>query len=220
MTAFHYQLPEANIALFAPERGLTLTLSLTLTLTHTLCEGATRLLACSQDGKIDDRQFRDLGELLPADAHLVFNHSKVFHARLHCARPTAAAQGFEVMFLAPESSDIADDSVAATLEADFAESTWRVMVRRADVVAGDSLVVIDPDSGDASGFMVMVKEVHCEWIEEGENDGIEATVRLSFAASVEEKNDRALPAHAFFTQVHHSNTHPLTLILDLTQLSL
>ena len=45
-----------------------------------------------------DMRFRDLPRLLPEDAHLVFNESKVVPARCF------ADGGVEVMFLAPEAS--------------------------------------------------------------------------------------------------------------------
>lgn len=183
MNSFHYHLPEENIALFAPERG------------------TTRLLTSSSQGEIKDRRFHELGSLLPPNAHLVFNQSKVFHARLYCTAPqevrTKPYPQFEVMFLAPSDDD---NSVAAIFNADFTASTWRVMIRKANVKPGETLLVLDPASGGLSRYTATVDEVHGEWIEEGEEDGVEATVRLGQHTSPCHTGS-SLPAHTLFSQV-------------------
>ena len=50
-------------------------------------------------GKIGHRSFRNIPELLPADAMLVFNNTRVIHARLHLTTPTGAK--VEVLCLEP-----------------------------------------------------------------------------------------------------------------------
>ena len=51
------------------------------------------------DGKIDEFVFRQIPELLPSDAVMVFNDTKVVPARLHFVRPTGAR--IEIFCLQP-----------------------------------------------------------------------------------------------------------------------
>jgi len=131
-----------------------------------------------------DLSFADLPALLPRGAHLVFNQSRVFAARVHASllgagagRGTpaeeAAARAVEVLFLAPLSH--ADPSGA--LSSPAPGQLWRAMVRAPLEVSGARLTVAPP--GAAASLDLEVEAVLAPWIEQGERDGVEAAVRLS-----------------------------------------
>ena len=64
------------------------------------------------DGKIDEFVFRQIPELLPSDAVMVFNDTKVVPARLHFVRPTGAR--IEIFCLQPSKPEEYNISFAAT----------------------------------------------------------------------------------------------------------
>lgn len=146
-------------------------------------------------GRVFDLGFAQLPDVLPAHAHLVFNHSQVFAARLHAALPRAASkaagggkESVEVLLLSPLSP--ADPSAALASPPDG--QLWRVMVRAPLQAAGDNLEVTPqvtpqvtppadgaPAGGGAAGLRLAVEEILAPWVESGETDGVEAAVRLS-----------------------------------------
>ncbi|MDO4789633.1 MAG: S-adenosylmethionine:tRNA ribosyltransferase-isomerase [Porphyromonas sp.] len=80
--SFNYDLPEDKIAKYPlSERD------------H------SKLLLFKEDDKIEDRIFSELPELLPADSLLVFNNTKVIHARLHFQKESGAR--IEIFCLEP-----------------------------------------------------------------------------------------------------------------------
>ena len=78
---FSYELPEARIAKFP------------------LAERDASKLLFYHGGEIGAHPFRNLPELLPADALLVFNNTKVIHARLHFTLPND--KRLEILCLEP-----------------------------------------------------------------------------------------------------------------------
>lgn len=80
--AFDYPLPQERIA------------------SHPLEErDRCKLLVCRADGRIEDRIFRELPELLPSRALLVYNNTRVINARLRFAKESGAL--IEIFCLEP-----------------------------------------------------------------------------------------------------------------------
>lgn len=77
----------------------------------------SRLLHLAPDGAIADRAFPDIAELLPADAVLVVNDTRVIPARVLCHKASGGA--VEVLFLEPEPETAAPDGMSA----------WRCLAR-------------------------------------------------------------------------------------------
>jgi len=115
-----------------------------------------------------DFQFRDLENFLPDNAHLIFNESKVFKARLFA---TVSDQKIEVMFLGAEGSN----STSVYLSQPCEGQLWRCMIRSSDLVLGSKLSC--RQDADCP-LEIEIVDIHSPWIEEDEVDGIEATVRL------------------------------------------
>lgn len=78
---FDYPLPEEKIARYPLEQ-----------------RDSSKLLVY-QDGKIDQQQFADLPDLLPSGALLVFNNTRVIHARLRFSLPSG--RPLEILCLEP-----------------------------------------------------------------------------------------------------------------------
>ena len=124
-----------------------------------------------------DQVFADLVKILPANTHLVFNESSVFAARLHASQATKdgvytkdgyTIRSFEVLLLSPDSAREA----AEALHARVGGQRWRVMLRSNEVLPGATLRV-----GDGR-LLLDVEEIHTVWDEDGEADGVEATVSM------------------------------------------
>ncbi len=82
ISEYDYELPNGRIAL------------------HPLQERAEcKLLVREPDGKLGDRCFRELPEILPSDSLLVYNNTKVINARLHFRKESGAR--IEVFCLEP-----------------------------------------------------------------------------------------------------------------------
>lgn len=81
---FDYTLPDSRIAVHPLE-----------------CRDACKLLVRNHDGTLEDRHFYDLPDLLPADALLVANNTRVINARLRFRKPQGAR--IEIFCLEPHS---------------------------------------------------------------------------------------------------------------------
>lgn len=134
--------------------------------------------------KLGDFKFRDLTKLLPTEGcHLVMNSSKVLSARLQ-VRSKSNHSPCELLLLSP-----ADDSDPNNLmQQPAAGQVWRCMIRSSELGAGDGLRLLNSDTTgdveikeDRNGEhdMVYIRNVHGLWIEDGEEDGIEADVEFS-----------------------------------------
>ncbi|KAG8466169.1 hypothetical protein KFE25_001925 [Diacronema lutheri] len=162
--------------------------------------------AAAEGCEFVDCAFGDVDRLLPRGAHLVFNESRVFAARLigcpvapadgrgaleACERPDggesrgadgerrdAGDAGVEVLLLAPDEAGI-EPSVA--LNAPAGAHEWRAMVR-AQVAPGATFAVGGGATDAHGALLVQVSKVHSQWVEEGEADGVEASVKLSVLA--------------------------------------
>jgi S-adenosylmethionine:tRNA ribosyltransferase-isomerase len=158
------------------------------TLASTVSSGGTTLPeGC---GTAYDLSFVQLSSVMPRAAHLVFNESRVFAARVRATAaspPTVAiAARIEVLFLSPLS--YADPAAALASPADG--QLWRAMVRAPLAHrggTGDGGVGVGRDGFAArlevrSAETVMqltVEKVLAPWVEAGEGDGVEAAIRLS-----------------------------------------
>jgi len=101
---YHFDLPAEQIAQAPAER-----------------RDASRLLELRRDGSIADRRFPDLVELVPPDAVLVVNDTRVLRARVHTRKESGG--NVELLFLEPN-----------------ADGTWRCMARaRRTLRAGQRL---------------------------------------------------------------------------------
>eukprot|EP00418_Pyrodinium_bahamense_P092060 CAMPEP_0179039768 /NCGR_PEP_ID=MMETSP0796-20121207/15307_1 /TAXON_ID=73915 /ORGANISM="Pyrodinium bahamense, Strain pbaha01" /LENGTH=1437 /DNA_ID=CAMNT_0020736103 /DNA_START=1 /DNA_END=4314 /DNA_ORIENTATION=- len=137
--------------------------------------------------------FVDLPSLLPSDAHLVCNASQVFAARIFAQE--ACQEGsdpIEVMFLSPDPCDT-DPATMLTRACDG--QTWRCMVRHAIDAPGFQLSARTGNAQTGEVRLSMaVERLHSAWSEEGEVDGVEATLRLSCS-------DPGAAAQAIFGQL-------------------
>ena len=97
---FDYPLPESSIAL------------------HPIAQrDKCRLLMRRRDGSLEEHVFSDLPELLPSDALLVANNTRVINARLRFSKPVSGAK-IEIFCLEPDAPADYERSFAST------ESCW------------------------------------------------------------------------------------------------
>lgn len=82
---------------------------------------ACRLLVCRPDGSLDDRVFTDLPSLLPQDALLVYNNTRVINARLRMHKESGAL--IEIFCLEPVAPADYEQAFAAT-----GSCTWSCFV--------------------------------------------------------------------------------------------
>ena len=122
---------------------------------------------------MQDRQFRDVIDLLPAGTHLVVNESRVFEARLWATSNSADRTPIEVMLLAPE-EQAADKEVSNTFDPSVAlqdqahGQTWRAMVRKV-VKEGDTMQLLSNSSSKSPReTFIRVARVHSPWEEEND----------------------------------------------------
>lgn len=104
---YSYELPESKIALHPPKE-----------------RGTSKLLKYKK-GTIQHYNFGDISELLPKDATLVFNDTKVIPARIIMHRDTGAR--IEIFLLEPVAPSTAHEVVMASEK----ECTWKCMIGNA-----------------------------------------------------------------------------------------
>lgn len=100
------------------------------------------------DGKIDEFIFRQIPELLPSDAVMVFNDTKVVPARLHFVRPTGAR--IEIFCLQPVKPEEYNISFAAT-----SSCSWKCVIGNAKKWKGDILDLYNPENAPEIAEMAM-----------------------------------------------------------------
>lgn len=100
------------------------------------------------DGKIDEFVFRQIPELLPSDAVMVFNDTKVVPARLHFVRPTGAQ--IEIFCLQPVKPEEYNISFAAT-----SSCSWKCVIGNAKKWKGDILDLYNPEDAPEIVEMAM-----------------------------------------------------------------
>lgn len=130
---FNYELPEERIAFFPAEQ-----------------RDHSKLLVY-QNGSITDSRFDHLPDFIPEESLLVFNNSKVIHARLLVHNATGAA--IEIFCLEP----LYPTNDPATAFAQTGEVTWKCMVGNAKrwkhplqitVPMGNKTVTVTATKGD------------------------------------------------------------------------
>ena len=130
---FNYELPEERIAFFPAEQ-----------------RDHSKLLVY-RNGSITDSRFDHLPDFIPEDSLLVFNNSKVIHARLLVHNATGAA--IEIFCLEP----LYPTNDPATAFAQTGEVTWKCMVGNAKrwkhplqitVSMGNKTVTVTATKGD------------------------------------------------------------------------
>lgn len=100
------------------------------------------------DGKIDEFVFRQIPELLPSDAVMVFNDTKVVPARLHFVRPTGAR--IEIFCLQPVKPEEYNISFAST-----SSCSWKCVIGNAKKWKGDILDLYNPENAPEIAEMAM-----------------------------------------------------------------
>ena len=108
---------------------------------YPLPERAASKLLHYKNGKVCEYVFRDLPDLLPANALMVFNDTKVVPARLHFQRETGAH--IEIFCLEPVTPPEYNTAFAAS-----EETTWKCVIGNAKKWKEDILSLYNPD-GDA-----------------------------------------------------------------------
>jgi len=91
----------------------------------------SRLLHLARDGRISDHRFTELAELLPADAVVIANDTRVIPARVLGHKRSGGA--VELLFLEPEPTTPAPDGTSA----------WRCLARARRPLRPGQLVAID-----------------------------------------------------------------------------
>lgn len=119
-----------------------------------------------KDGKACEYIFRDLPDLLPADALMVFNDTKVVPARLLFQRETGAH--IEIFCLEPVAPPEYNTAFAAT-----EETTWKCVIGNAKKWKEDILFLYNPDADSAVSAMDLRAELL-------NRDGQTGTVRFSW----------------------------------------
>ncbi|MCR5243517.1 MAG: S-adenosylmethionine:tRNA ribosyltransferase-isomerase [Bacteroidales bacterium] len=106
---------------------------------YPLAERDSSKLLRYKDGKVDDFVFRDLPDLLPEDAIMVFNDTKVVPARLHFERETGAH--IELFCLEPVSPVEYNLAFAAT-----DKCSWKCVIGNAKKWKNDVLFLSNPEN--------------------------------------------------------------------------
>ena len=142
MSLVHYNLPEVQIGLTPKERGESKLLHYSSSNSSSQGNKESRNGSGNCGNSISDLLFKDIVSLVPSDAHMVFNNSRVMEARLwaHRQRQGQGQQThnthsnsndpdpdpFEVMLLNPE-FPTEDPAVANVTQAHG--QIWRAMIR-------------------------------------------------------------------------------------------
>lgn len=107
---------------------------------YPLAERDSSKLLRYHDGKVDEFVFREIPQLLPENAVMVFNDTKVVPARLHFQRPTGAH--IEIFCLQP-----VEPAEYATAFAATGKCSWKCVIGNAKRWKDDILHLYNP-SGD------------------------------------------------------------------------
>lgn len=113
----------------------------------TAARDASRLLHLAPDGRVTDHRFTELAELLPADAVVVANDTRVIPARVRGHKRSGG--GIELLFLEPE----------PTTPAPAGTSAWRCLARarrplrpgqRVEIDGGPALEILTERAADGT----------------------------------------------------------------------
>ena len=121
-----------------------------------------------KEGAVEEKIFRQLPDLLPQDALMVFNDTKVVPARLHFQRETGAI--IEVFCLEPVQPVEYNTAFAAT-----ASCSWKCVIGNAKKWKEDTLKLYNPDNDAA------IAEMGLEAVLEG-REGQTGVVRFNWSS--------------------------------------
>ena len=96
-------------------------------------------LLCYREGQVDEHIFRDLPSLLPQDALMVFNDTRVVPARMHFQRETGAH--IEIFCLQP-----VEPAEYNVIFATTSSCRWKCVIGNAKRWKGDVLHLYNPDA--------------------------------------------------------------------------
>ena len=119
---------------------------------YPLSERDSSKLLRYENGKVSEYVFRDIPGLLPDNAIMVFNDTKVVPARLHFVRPTGAR--IEIFCLQPVKPEEYNLSFAAT-----DSCTWKCVIGNAKKWKGDVLSLYNPQEDEAVTTLKMRAEL-------------------------------------------------------------
>lgn len=119
---------------------------------YPLSERDSSKLLRYENGKVSEYVFRDIPGLLPDNAIMVFNDTKVVPARLHFVRPTGAR--IEIFCLEPVKPEEYNLSFAAT-----DSCTWKCVIGNAKKWKGDILSLYNPQEDEAVTALNMRAEL-------------------------------------------------------------
>lgn len=119
---------------------------------YPLSERDSSKLLRYENGKVSEYVFRDIPGLLPDNAIMVFNDTKVVPARLHFVRPTGAR--IEIFCLQPAKPEEYNLSFAAT-----DSCTWKCVIGNAKKWKGDVLSLYNPQEDEAVTALKMRAEL-------------------------------------------------------------
>lgn len=119
---------------------------------YPLSERDSSKLLRYENGKVSEYVFRDIPGLLPDNAIMVFNDTKVVPARLHFVRPTGAR--IEIFCLQPVKPEEYNLSFAAT-----ESCTWKCVIGNAKKWKGDILSLYNPQEDAAVTALNMRAEL-------------------------------------------------------------
>lgn len=119
---------------------------------YPLSERDSSKLLRYENGKVSEYVFRDIPGLLPDNAIMVFNDTKVVPARLHFVRPTGAR--IEIFCLQPVKPEEYNLSFAAT-----ESCTWKCVIGNAKKWKGDVLTLYNPQEDEAVTALNMRAEL-------------------------------------------------------------
>lgn len=119
---------------------------------YPLAERDSSKLLRYENGKVSEYVFRDIPGLLPDNAIMVFNDTKVVPARLHFVRPTGAR--IEIFCLQPVKPEEYNLSFAAT-----ESCTWKCVIGNAKKWKGDILSLYNPQEDAAVTALNMRAEL-------------------------------------------------------------
>uniref|UniRef100_UPI0040266A87 S-adenosylmethionine:tRNA ribosyltransferase-isomerase n=1 Tax=Candidatus Cryptobacteroides bacterium TaxID=3085639 RepID=UPI0040266A87 len=119
---------------------------------YPLAERDSSKLLRYENGVVKEYVFREIPELLPSDAVMVFNDTKVVPARLHFVRPTGAR--IEIFCLQPVTPEEYNLAFATT-----ESCTWKCVIGNAKKWKGDVLDLYKPEESDEIKALSMKAEL-------------------------------------------------------------
>lgn len=119
---------------------------------YPLAERDSSKLLRYENGVVKEYVFREIPELLPSDAVMVFNDTKVVPARLHFVRPTGAR--IEIFCLQPVTPEEYNMAFATT-----ESCTWKCVIGNAKKWKGDVLDLYNPEESDEIKSLSMKAEL-------------------------------------------------------------